>query len=140
MGPVSPPKVVLPLCVDPVSFEQVLSNKLHSTLVIQPIAPKKVSTALLLSKLAKPTKPLQQPSLTDASDVKSKIVTLLRTSNSVAASHDMSRNNSIIIQGTRKKKCILTDYQEKLGSEYPELIVTRKKGKIFDNTSLHFAT
>ncbi len=29
------------------------------------------------------------------------------------------------------------DYQEKFGSEYPELIVTRKKGKISDNTSLH---
>jgi hypothetical protein len=137
MGPVSPPKVVLPLCVAPGFFEQNLSNKLHSTLVIRPIASKKVLTALLLSKLAKPSKPLQQPSLADASDVKSKIVTLLHTSNSVTASHDMSSNNSIIVQGTRKKKCILMAYQEKFGSEYPELIVTMKKGKISDNTSLH---
>ncbi len=30
-------------------------------------------------------------------------------------------------------------YQEKIGSEYPELIVTRKKGKISDDTSLHWA-
>ncbi len=30
-------------------------------------------------------------------------------------------------------------YQEKFGSEYPELIVTRKKGKISDNSSLHCA-
>jgi hypothetical protein len=29
------------------------------------------------------------------------------------------------------------DYQEKFGSEYPELIVTRRKGKISDNTFLH---
>ncbi len=36
-----------------------------------------------------------------------------------------------------KKKRILTAYQEKVGLEYPELIVTRKKGKISDNTSLH---
>ncbi len=49
----------------------------------------------------------------------------------------MPSNNSIIVQGTRKKKLILMDYQEKFGSEYPELIVTRKKGKISDNTSLH---
>ncbi len=28
-------------------------------------------------------------------------------------------------------------FQEKVGSEYPELIVTRKKGKIFNDTSLH---
>jgi hypothetical protein len=125
--------------VAPVSFEQVLSNKLHSTLVTRPIASKKVSTALLSSKLAKPTKPLQQPSHADASDVKSKIVTLLHTSNSVSASHTMLSNNSIIFQGTCKKKCILTAYQEKFGSEYPELIVTRKKGKISDDTSVHRA-
>jgi hypothetical protein len=31
------------------------------------------------------------------------------------------------------------DYQEKFGSEYPKSIVTRKKGKIFNDTSLHHA-
>ncbi len=36
-----------------------------------------------------------------------------------------------------EKKCILTAYQEKIGAEYPELIVTRKKGKISDDTFLH---
>jgi hypothetical protein len=136
---VSPPKMVRPLQVAPVSFEQFLSNILYNTLVIQPIASKKVLTALLASKLAKPTKPLQQPSLTDASDVKSKKVTLLPTSNSVTASPDMLSNNSIIVQGTCKEKRILTAYQEKNGSEYPELIATRKKGKFSDNTSLHRA-
>ncbi len=104
--------------------------------MIQPTASKKVSTASLLSYLAKPTEPLHQPSHTEASDVKSKLVTLLHTSDSVTASHDMSSNNSIIVQGTRKKKRILTNYQEKLGSEYPELIVTKRKGKISDDTSL----
>jgi hypothetical protein len=137
MGLVSPLKVVRPIQAAPVSFEQVLINKLHSTLLIQPIAFKKVSTVLLLSQLAKPTKPLHQPSLSDASDVKSKIVALLYTSNSVTASHTMSSNNSIIIQGTHKKKRILTAYQDKFGSEYPESVVTRKTGKISDDTSLH---
>ncbi len=94
---------------------------------------------LSLSKLAKPTKPLHQPSLADAFDVKSKIVTLLHTSNSVTASHIMSSNNSIIIQGTHEKKCLLTAHQEKIGLEYPESVVTRKKGKISDDTSLHCA-
>jgi hypothetical protein len=117
--------------VAPVSFEEVLSNKLHSTLVTQPITSKKVSTALLLSKLAKPTEPLQQPSLADASDVKSKKVTLLHTSNSVKASHSRSSNNSIIVQGKCKKKHIPLAYQEKIGAEYPESIVTRKKGNYF---------
>ncbi len=139
MGPVSPPKVLRPLCVAPISFEQVLSNKLHSTLVIQPTTSKKISTASLSSTWAKPAEPLHQPSPTDASDVNSKIVTLLNTSNSVTASHDMPSNNSIIVKGTREKKRILMAYQEKIGSEYPELIVTRKKGKISDKTSLHCA-
>ncbi len=49
----------------------------------------------------------------------------------------MSNNNSIVVKGTREKKCILTAYQVKISSEYPELIITRKKGKISDNTSLH---
>jgi hypothetical protein len=89
--------------------------------------------------LAKPAEPLQQPSPTDASDVNSKMVTLLHISDSVTASHDMLSNNSIIIKGTHEKKCILTAYQEKFGSEYPESIVTRKKGKISDDTSLHCA-
>jgi hypothetical protein len=92
---------------------------------------------LLSSKLAIPTEPLHQPSHTDVSDVKSKIVTLLHPSNSVTASYNLSSNNSIIAQGTREKKRILTDHQEKNGLEYPESIVTRKKGKISNNTSLH---
>jgi hypothetical protein len=137
MGPVSPPKVVRPLRVATISFEQVLSNKLHSTLVIQPTASKKISAALLSSTLAKPAEPLHQPSPTDANDVNSKIVTLLHTSNSVTASHDMLSNNSIIVKGTHEKKCILTAYQEKFGSKYHESIVTRKKGKISDDKSFH---
>jgi hypothetical protein len=107
--------------------------------VIQPTASKKISTASLLSTLAKPAEPLHQPSPTDASDVNSKIVTLLHTSNPVTASHDMSSNNSIIVKSKREKKCILPVYQEKFGSEYPESIVTRKKGKISCNPSLHCA-
>jgi hypothetical protein len=125
--------------VAPIFFEQVCSNKLRSTLVIQPTTSKKVSTALLLSKLAKPAEPLHQPSPTDVSDVNSKIVTLLHTSNSMKASHDMSSNNSIIVNGMREKKHILIAYQKKISSEYSELIVTRKKGKISNDTSLHHA-
>jgi hypothetical protein len=79
-GPGLSKKMVRPIQVAPVSFEQVLSNKLHSTLLIRPTTSKEVSTALILSKLAKPTKSLHQPSLSDASDVKSIIVALLHTS------------------------------------------------------------
>ncbi len=57
----------------------------------------------------------------------------------MTASHTMSSNNSIIVQGMHEKKCILTAYQKKIGSEYHELIATRKKDEISDNTSLHCA-
>jgi hypothetical protein len=107
--------------------------------VIQPTASKNILTALLLSTLAKPAELLQQPSPTDASDVNSKIVTLRHISNSATASRDMLSNNSIIVKGAYEKKRILMAYQEKFGSKYPELIVTRKKGKISDDTSLHCA-
>jgi hypothetical protein len=137
LGLVSPPEVIHPIWVAPVSFDQVLSNKLNSTLVIQPTASNKVSIALFLSKLDKLTKQLHQPSVSDASDVKLNIVALLHTSDSVTASHTMSSNNSIIVQGTLKKKPILMAYQDKFGSECPEPIVTRKKGKISDDTFLH---
>jgi hypothetical protein len=125
--------------VAPISFEQVLSDKLHSTFVIRPTASKKISTALLSSTLVKLAEPLHQPSPTDVYDINSTIVTLLYTSDSVTASHDMPSNNSIIVKGMHEKKCILTAYQEKFGSKYPESIVTRKKGKISNNTSLHCA-
>jgi hypothetical protein len=107
--------------------------------VIQPTASKKISTALLSSMLAKPAEPLHQPSPTEASDINSKIVTLLHSNNSVIASHDMLSNNSIIVNGRHEKKCILMAYQEKFGSEYPESIVTRKKDKISNDASLHCA-
>ncbi len=51
----------------------------------------------------------------------------------------MLTNNSIIVKGMQEKKCILTAYQEKFGSKCPELIITRKKGKISNDTSLHSA-
>ncbi len=91
--------MVRPIQAALVTFKQVLSNKLHSTLVIRTIDSKKVLTALILSKFAKSTKSLHQPSLSDTSDVKSKIVALFCTSDAETASYTMSSNNSIIFQG-----------------------------------------
>ncbi len=94
---------------------------------------------MILLKLAKPTGSLHHPSLSDTSDVKSKIVALHCANDSETASHTMSSNNSIIVQGTNKKKRILMAYQDEFGSEYPKLIVTRKKGKVSDDSSLDCA-
>jgi hypothetical protein len=43
------------------------------------------------------------------------------------------QQDSIIIQGTKEKKHILSAYQEKYGSNYPDSIISRKKGKLSDD-------
>ena len=38
-------------------------------------------------------------------------------------------NYEIIVQGTKQKCLILQEYKEKFGTEYPDSIITKKKGK-----------
>jgi hypothetical protein len=40
-----------------------------------------------------------------------------------------SPDNSIIVQGMKKKKRIISAYQDKFGAGHPESIITQKKGK-----------
>ncbi len=46
---------------------------------------------------------------------------------------------SINVQGMKETKCILMAYQKKSGAENPDLIITSKKGKTVDKTSLKYA-
>ena len=39
----------------------------------------------------------------------------------------LAQQDSIIIWGTKEKKCILSAYQEKFGSNYPDSIITQKR-------------
>jgi len=41
-----------------------------------------------------------------------------------------------IVSGTREKRRILEAYETKFGKEYPDSIITRKKGKLIDTTLL----
>jgi hypothetical protein len=73
-----PPKFVHPIQAAPFSFKQVLSDKLHSTLVIKPVGSNKIAHALHSLVLSSPTKSIfHHSTLTDASDPKSKIANLL---------------------------------------------------------------
>ncbi len=43
------------------------------------------------------------------------------------------QQDSIIIRGTKEKKRILSNYQEKFGANYPDSIITHKKGKLCED-------
>ena len=47
-----------------------------------------------------------------------------------------AHDDATIISGTREKRCILEAYETKFGTEYPNSIITRKKGKLIDTTLL----
>ncbi len=118
----------------PVSFDQVLSNKLHSTLVIRPPASKKVSNEAMIRRPAISLKSL------DPSSSRSVILNLqLAVAPSIINDKDevkpvvSPQQDSIIIRGMKEKKHILSAYQEKYGSNYPDSIISRKKGKLSDD-------
>jgi len=113
------------------SFDQVLSNKLHSTLVIPPPASKKVSNEAMVRRPAISLK------LLDPSSSKPIILKLqLAVAPSIINDKDevnlvvSPQQDSIIIRGTKEKKHILSAYQEKYGSNYPDSIISRKKVKL----------
>ena len=131
-SPASPPKSVRPVQSTLISFEQVLINKLHSSLVIpsivskkQPIisGPSKSSTVIFSSKSTPPdhVTELQYGALLCGIEAKS---------SSTSASTCIE---PIIQLGTKEKKHILDGYQAHFGSKYPDSIVTKKKGKTSDD-------
>ena len=117
MNPFSLPKLVRPAQSTSIPFDQALSNKLHSSLVLRPSASQKIQNLSARSKLhviANLNEPI--PTATP-SGIKSQIACL-------------PINDPIIVQGTRNKKRILEDYEKKFGKDSNDSIVARKKGKI----------
>ncbi len=136
MSPSSPPKLVRPAQLTSILFDQALSNKLHSSLVLQPTASQKIQNPPARSKshdIAKSNKPTPT---TTSLGVKSQIALRLSTKDSELVNQATSINDPIIVQGTRDKKRILDDYQKKYGKDSNDSIVVRKKGKTSDHISL----
>jgi hypothetical protein len=106
-----------------ISFEQVLSDKLHSTLVIKPVACKNTLHAQQSSMSSNPTESMYHPTLGDVLDPKLKIASLL-CNNDVRTDTPASPKNSIIIQGMKEKKRILSAYQDEFGAGHPDSIIT----------------
>jgi hypothetical protein len=136
MSPSSPPKLVRPAQSTSISFDQALSNKLHSSLVLRPTASQKIQNPTARSKshdIAKSNVPIP---ITTSLGVKSQIAHLLSTKDPESVNQATSLNDPIIVQGTRDKKRILDDYQKKYGKDRTDSIVVRKKGKTSDHISL----
>ena len=131
-SPASPPELIRPDQSTFVSFEQVLSNKLHNSLVIpsivskkQPIisGPSKSSTVTLSSK----STPL------DVTDLQYGALLRGIEANSSSSTSASTCIEPIIQTGTKEKKRILDAYQARYGSECSDSIVTKKKGKTSDD-------
>ncbi len=136
MIPSSLPKLIQPAQLTLILFDQALSDKLHSSLVLRSSASQKIQHPSARSKLhdiANSNKPI--PTTTPLG-IKSQIACLLSTKDPESAIQATSINDPIIVQGTRDKKRVLDDYQKKFGKDSNNSIVARKKGKISDNISL----
>jgi hypothetical protein len=131
MNPSSPPKLVWPAQSTSISFNQALSNKLHSSLVLRPSVSQKIQNPSTRSKLhviANLNQPI--PTATPPG-INSQIAFLLSNKNPELVNQATPINDPIIVQGTRDKKRILDDYQKKFGKDSNDSIIARKKGKIF---------
>ncbi len=129
-----PPKLVQPVQVNTFSFEQVLSNKLHCTLVIKPAASKKVLRVTGSSALINPRQSMRHFTPDKTPDAKMQVASLLcdnekRTDDSVKKNHHPPGS-------MKEKKHILPAYQDKFREGHPDSIITKKKGKTADEILL----
>ena len=136
MIPSSPPKLVRPAQSTLILFDQALSNKLHSSLVLRPSASQKIQNPSARSKSHDIANSNELIPTTTPSGDKSQIARLLSTKDPELVNQAISIKDPIIVQGTRNKKRILDDYQKKSGKDSNDSIVARKKGKISDDISI----
>ena len=113
-----PPKVSRPALVDE-SFERSFRDKLHNQLVLR----NRSSTVKLSETEAKGVRqasPAQLSSMVDDARV------ALGARELATTPHNY---DEFIVQGTKQKRRILQEYKEKIGANYSDSIITKKKGK-----------
>ena len=122
-----PPTVFHPALVDE-SFERLFKDNLHNKLLFR----NKSSTIKLSETEARSVRqasPAQLSSMINDARVAlgaRELRVALPSCESTAAPHN---NDKIIVQGTKQKHLILQEYKEKFGTNYPDSIITKKKGK-----------
>ena len=93
-----------------------------------------VQARLLMSKSKTPTRPLLTNDIIVAA-MNAKTDTLSK-STTPAPIPGESNDDATITAGTREKRRILEAYEAKFGTGYPDSIITRKKGKLDDTSTL----
>jgi hypothetical protein len=135
--PTTPPKLVRPGQSNMIPFEQVLSNKLHSSLVIPSTVSRK-KTIISRSSTSSTAIPLSSSA---PSDTKSQFGALLRGIEADVSSLPASPCVKLTINlGKKEKKRILKNYQMQHGLDYNDSIMTKKKGKPSNDSSLLYRT
>ena len=104
MNPSSPPKLVRPAQSTSISFNQALSNKLHSSLVLRPSASQKIPNPPARSKLHVIANSSEPIPTTTPLGIKSQITRLLTNKDPESVNQATTINDPIIVQGTRDKK------------------------------------
>ncbi len=131
--PTTPPKLVQPGQSNMIPFERVLSNKLHSSLVIPSTVSRKQT---IISRSLTSSTAIPLSSLTPL-DTDSQFGALMRGIKAEVSSLPASPCVELTIDlGKKEKKRILEKYQMQHGSDYDDSIVTKKKGKTSNDSSL----
>ncbi len=101
------PKLVRPAQSTSISFDQALSNKLHSSLVLQPSASQKIQKPSARSKLHVIANSNEPIPTTTPSGIKSQIICLLTNKDPESVNQATTINDPIIVQGTHEKNASL---------------------------------
>jgi hypothetical protein len=133
-----PPKLVRPF-QEVETFDRNVSNKIHKNLVTRLYSSKDKSLvpACLTSESKKPICPLLTNNVIIAA-MNAKTDTLSEVA--TPAIPREANDNLTIVSDTREKQRILRAYEKKIGSGYPNSIVTSKKGKLVSTTLVSHST
>ena len=122
-----PPKVLRPTRVDE-SFERLFRDNLHNKLLLR----NKSSTIKLPETEARSVRqasPTQLSYMVDDARVAIGARELRVTVPARELTAVPHNNDEIIVQGTKQKRRILQEYEEKFSTDYSDSIFTKKKGK-----------
>ncbi len=133
-----PPKLVRPF-QEVETFDQNVSNKIHKNLVtrLHSSKDKSLVPACLTSESKKPICPLLANNVIVAA-MNAKTDTLFKVA--TPAIPREADDDLTIVSDTREKRRILKACKKKIGSGYPDSIVTSKKGKLVSTTLVSHST
>ena len=128
LGPQSPPKLVRPF-QEVETFDRNVSDKIHKNLVTRLHSSKGKPEVKARSHIMSDSKTLIRPLITNdiivaAMNAKTDSFPIVTT---IPAIPQEANDDATIVSGTREKRRILKAYETKLGTGYPDSIITRKK-------------